>query len=403
MYSVRIAGLLFPSCREKLQSASVDPYCWFPAEQSARGVARALYEHVRTLPLVSPHGHTKAEWFARNEPFPDPAQLIVQSDHYIFRMLYSHGIALERHRELAIGGTETRGRPGGHLLVTTTCFAERLRAFGWISPSRNYLGWTSRFRNTAQTSTSIRFQTSCRRRKSQPRALYERFNLEKSWPTTDSPLDSLEHHREIRESDWKGRILPTFRPDPVIDPECAGFGENLARLGQKAREDTASWCGYLKALQAIRREFREAGCTATDHGHPTANTADLSNADAEALFLKVVSVKADALQKELFRAQMLTEMARMRSTTASSCRFTRAVHAIIIVIFTSNLARTWVLIFLHRRITCKGSARCLIDWKREEPCDYCFYARRINLQPGIGPVGRALPMPAAGTTVVVPR
>jgi glucuronate isomerase len=143
-----------------------------------------------------------------------------------------------------------------------------------------------------------------------PRALYERFNLE-VLATTDSPLDSLAEHRAIRESNWEARILPTFRPDPVVDPEFEGFAGNIAKLSEKTGEDTSTWMGYLKALRVSRIRFRELGCTATDHGHPTARTANLPTAEAVELFRQVIAGNADAQQQELFRAQMLTEMARM--------------------------------------------------------------------------------------------
>ena len=83
----------------------IHPDRMFPAEPGTRKVARALYESVQTLPIVSPHGHTQAAWFARNDAFPDPAKLLVQPDHYIFRMLYSQGVSLE---ELAIGQPELK-------------------------------------------------------------------------------------------------------------------------------------------------------------------------------------------------------------------------------------------------------------------------------------------------------
>ena len=129
--------------------------------------------------------------------------------------------------------------------------------------------------------------------------------------TTDSPLDSLADHEAVRTSGWNGRILPTFRPDPVVDPEFAGFAGNIEKLGALTGEDTAGWRGYLKALAARRQFFKSMGARATDHGHPTAQTANLSTAEAEWLFGKVLSGEADAGQQELFRAQMLTEMARM--------------------------------------------------------------------------------------------
>jgi glucuronate isomerase len=105
--------------------------------------------------------------------------------------------------------------------------------------------------------------------------------------------------------------LPNFRPDSVVDPEFHGFADNIALLGEQTGEDTATWSGYLNALAKARARFRELGSTATDHGHPTAQTADLPQAEAAALFRQVLTGEADARQQELFRAQMLTEMARM--------------------------------------------------------------------------------------------
>jgi glucuronate isomerase len=67
----------------------------FPVEERTRGFARALYDTVRSLPIVSPHGHTDPRWYAEDAPFPDPARLFVTPDHYVFRMLHSQGVALE--------------------------------------------------------------------------------------------------------------------------------------------------------------------------------------------------------------------------------------------------------------------------------------------------------------------
>jgi glucuronate isomerase len=143
-----------------------------------------------------------------------------------------------------------------------------------------------------------------------PRALFERFGIE-VLATTDAAIDSLEHHKAIRESGWTGRVLPTFRPDAVIDPEFAGFRDNLRKLAELTGEDTATYKGYLNALRARRAFFIANGATATDHGHPTARTADLSLDEASRLYAKVCAGGCDADEAELFRAQMLTEMAGM--------------------------------------------------------------------------------------------
>ena len=287
----------------------IHPDRLFPSERNTREVARALYEHVRNLPIISPHGHTKAEWFARNEPFPDPAQLIVQPDHYICRMLYSQGVSLE---DLEIGTREER-----HPRKVWRIFAEHYHLFRG-TPTRIWLDQTFEgvfglSEPLAKATADVYFDTISERLQSPqflPRALYEQFNIE-VLATTDSPLDSLEHHKAICGSRWKGRVLPTFRPDPVVDPDGPCFLKNLEGLGETSGEDTASWKGYLAALRATRRRFQQLGCTATDHGHPTAATADLAEREADELYAKLRSGHADASQKELFRAQMLTEMARM--------------------------------------------------------------------------------------------
>jgi glucuronate isomerase len=287
----------------------IHPDRLFSAEAGTRKIARTLYEHVRTLPIVSPHGHTQAAWFAANEPFPDPVQLFVQSDHYVFRMLYSQGISLE---DIEIGREQVKDARR-----VWRIFADHYYLFRG-TPTRMWLDFAFQEvfgleKRLSQETADFCFDTISEKLRTpefRPRALYERFNLE-VLATTDSPLDSLNDHKAIRESNWNARILPTFRPDPVVDPEFAGFSENIAKLADQTGEDTTTWSGYLNALRLKRARFRELGCTATDHGHPTARTANLSTAEAQGLFQKVLAGDADPGQQELFRAQMLTEMARM--------------------------------------------------------------------------------------------
>jgi glucuronate isomerase len=97
----------------------------------------------------------------------------------------------------------------------------------------------------------------------------------------------------------------------VVDPDHPGFLRNLDTLAERSGAEVASWKGYLAALKTVRERFQQLGCTATDHGHPTAATADLSEFEAAALYARITTGQADASQRELFRAQMLTEMAGM--------------------------------------------------------------------------------------------
>jgi glucuronate isomerase len=287
----------------------IHPDRLFPADPATRDVARRLYESIAGLPIVSPHGHTQASWFARNEPFPDPAKLFVQPDHYVYRMLYSQGVALE---DLEIGVAELRDPRN-----VWRIFAAHYYLFRG-TPTRMWLDYAfhelfGMEERLSAATADLYYDTIAEKLQTPeflPRALYERFQLE-VLATTDSPLDSLRDHQAILDSGWKSRIVPTFRPDPVVDPDFAGFATNVHQLGESTGENTSTWEGYLRALQTSRARFKALGCTATDHGHPTARTANLSTQEAASLFARVLDGEADAHGREMFRAQMLTEMARM--------------------------------------------------------------------------------------------
>lgn len=284
----------------------------FPADERTRGIARDLYESVRGLPIVSPHGHCDPAWFATNEPFANASELLVVPDHYLLRMLYSQGVPLDR-----LGVPKLSGGPTTEPRDAWRCFAEQYHLFRG-TPSRLWLDWIfaeifgleERLSSETADLYFDRIDEALKTPEFRPRALFDRFGIE-VLATTESPLDTLDHHRAIRESGWGGRVITAYRPDPVMDPDFPGFAGNLRRFGEIAGEDVSTFAGYLRAHQRRRADFREAGATSTDHGHPTPFTADLTQAETEALYSKIFAGKFSAAEAELFRGQMLTEMARM--------------------------------------------------------------------------------------------
>ena len=284
----------------------------FPTERAARVVATNLYEAVKDLPIISPHGHTDPRWFADNQPFPNPSALFIQPDHYVFRMLYSQGVSME-----SLGIPQVDGREQADPREVWRIFANHYYLFRG-TPTRLWLDFAfSRLfelEDRLNPSNADEYyniiDSLLRRPEFLPRALYDRFKLE-ALATTDAAVDSLEHHRKIAASTWGGRVLPTFRPDAVIDAEYIRFQQNLERLGEVSGEDISSYKGYLNALRKRRAFFKENGATATDHGHLTAMTADLPFDEASSLYQRIHSGKPNTGDVELFQAQMLTEMAGM--------------------------------------------------------------------------------------------
>jgi len=295
------------------QPLRLDPDRFFPIDPRARGVARDLFAGVERKPILSPHGHTDPAWFATDTPFLDAPSLLVQPDHYLLRMLYSQGVVLEALGIAPLDGGDFERDPR----AIWRTFAAHYPLFRG-TPSRAWLDhvFSAVFdldvRLSAETADHY-FDTIGARLAEpsfRPRALYDRFNIE-VLATTDRALDTLEHHTALRASGWPGRVIPTFRPDDVTDPDREDFVSNLERLGVLTGEDVGSFAGYLRALAARRASFRALGASATDHGPPSAMTADLAPAAAADLYARVRRGGATAEDAGLFRAQMLTEMARM--------------------------------------------------------------------------------------------
>ena len=283
-----------------------------PADPSTRAIARRLLEQVEPLPIISPHGHCDPRWWADDEPFADPATLLITGDHYVLRMLHSAGVPLD-----ALGRVPLDGGPVADPRRVWRTFAAHYDLFH-ATPSRLWLDHALSVVLGADVvpdaDNADRLFDELSERLAEPafrpRALFDRFGIE-FLATTESPLDDLADHRAIRASGWGGNVVTAFRPDSVVDPDHPEFPANLERLAELSGIATDSWAGYLDALAERRRFFIAHGATSTDHGHPSAATADLSADDAAALFARVRAGEHTPDDAEAFRAQMLTEMVRM--------------------------------------------------------------------------------------------
>lgn len=285
----------------------------FPVDPSSRALARALYETVKDAPIVSPHGHTDPRWFAQNEAFPDPAKLFVTADHYVFRMLHSQGVPLGDLGVARVDGGPVQDDPR----KIWRLFAEHFHLFRatpsslWLTHAfHTVFGVTERLSATTADAIYDQIAECLTQDAFRPRALFERFNIEVI-ATTEGPLDDLKWHKMIAQSGWKGRVITAYRPDAVTDPDYEGFVQNVEEFCGLAGESSSNFLSYINAHRARRAAFRVQGATSTDHGHPSARTENLSAPECEALYARVMSQKANAEERDQFRGQMLTEMAKL--------------------------------------------------------------------------------------------
>lgn len=287
----------------------LDPDRFFPIEPRARKLAHELYGAVQGLPIISPHGHTDPAWFAHNKTFRNATECLLVPDHYLLRMLYSQGIPLEA---LGIGKEATADAREAWRLLASNYFLFR------GTPSRIWMDYV--FAEVFELKTRLDATTSdyyfdeitaqLQTDDFRPRSVLDRFTVDLI-ATTEGALDSLVDHGKLISDGWGHRVITTFRPDDVVDPDRQDFAANLEALAELTSEDTHKWTGYLDALRKRRRFFREHGAVATDHAPPSPRTADLSLSTCQVLLTRCLSGAATADDRELFRAQMLTEMAGM--------------------------------------------------------------------------------------------
>ncbi len=286
---------------------------FFDPDPSTRAAARALYEETRGLPLVCPHGHVDPRLLADNAPFPEPTALLITPDHYIFRMLYSRGIPMERLGIATHDGSAVERDPR----KIWQLFAEHYYLFrgtptgAWLDHELAEVFEVSRpldggsagtiYDEIAEQLTLPEFL---------PRALFERFNIE-VLVTTDKASDSLAHHQAIRDSGWTGRVLPTFRPDAVFRIAARGFTAEVAALAEAHGGPIEDYPAFMGAMRERRTFFARMGATATDHAVVEPYTESLTSDDAALLFQRGLSGEADETDQRRFEAHMLIEMARL--------------------------------------------------------------------------------------------
>lgn len=293
---------------------------FFSGSSAQRSVARALFESVSDLPLICPHGHVDPLLFADTSyHFSSPAEFFLIPDHYVFRMLYSQGVPLEAQGVPLNDGEDASAVESDHRKIWQT-FAENYHLFQgtptglWLRDELHDLfDITEKLTPANAQMVYDRISERLAAPDFTPRKLYDRFQVE-VLTTTDAATDTLEHHKTIRESDWDGRIYPTFRPDKVVNgidqPEWSG---QIDLLRVVSGIDIGDYLSYITALEARRDFFREMGATATDHAAETPFTETLSTREADAIFQRGLANSATADDARSFTGHMLVEMARMSS------------------------------------------------------------------------------------------
>ena len=302
---------------------TLHPDRFFPPDPAERAAARAVYQDTAALPIVSPHGHVDPALLAEDRPFPEPTALLITPDHYVFRMLHSQGLSLDRLRvPRADGRLGLDGQaPGPREVWRTFCAHWGLFAG---TPTRAWLEYELhelfgvRVVPSAETADAVYDQVAERLASPEyrPRALFERFGIE-TLATTDAASSDLRHHRALdadgwnRRADGGRRVVPTFRPDALVQISKPGWRRHLAALAEAAGAEVDGYDAFAAALRQRRAFFRGRGAVATDHAAETAQTGWLPDAERDAVYARALAGTASPEDQAAFTAHMLMAFAEM--------------------------------------------------------------------------------------------
>ncbi len=296
-----------------MKKSALNDYRFFDSEPAIRKIAHDLYLAVRDLPIISPHGHVEARLLAENEPFPDPTELLIIPDHYIYRMLYSQGISLE-----SLGIPTTDGTPveKDHRKIWQI-FGDNFYLFAgtptgvWLRHELvKVFGIEEKLNSKTALKIYDRMVSKLKTKQFLPRTLFDKFKIE-VLNTTDSPSDPLKYHKQIRESGWKKRVIPCFRPDAAINILSPRWKEEITAIGSISGIDIHDYRSYIKALENRREYFKSFGAVSTDQGVESPYAHRLSVGEADAIFQRALKGEATEKDAAAFTANMLMEMARM--------------------------------------------------------------------------------------------
>jgi glucuronate isomerase len=284
----------------------LSPDRFFEPETKQKNIALDLYARIKDLPIVSPHGHVDPALFSdTRQNFGNPVELLIQPDHYLLRMFYSQGIPYDRFL--------SKGDPR----QIWQLFAENFYLFrgtpsgAWFTHELEAVfGITEKLNSDSASRIYDQIEVALASPAYSPRTLFKTLNIE-ILATTDSAEDSLQHHQAIRASGWDGRIIPTFRPDVVINLLAPGWHEKINQLSSASGVDVTSYQAFIHALEQRRAFFKSLGATATDSGVVSPAIEHLPPRAAEELFQRALKGEATPSDAELFTAHMLMELARM--------------------------------------------------------------------------------------------
>ncbi|MDB5196569.1 MAG: uxaC [Flaviaesturariibacter sp.] len=257
--------------------------------------AEELYHgFAKQMPIIDYHCHLPPDQIAADLNFENLTQVWLYGDHYKWRAMRTAGI-----NESYCTGNKTDAEKF-QKWAETVPYTLRNPLYHWTHLElQRYFGITDILNGNA----AGRIYEECTAKLQTPeysvRNLLRRMNV-KVVCTTDDPIDSLEHHQKIKADGFEIKILPAFRPDKAMNvDDTAAFNTYLGKLETVSNINITNYSTFLDALKNRHDFFASMDCTVSDHGLEQIYAEDYTDAEIEAIFLKIRSGKELNVQERL--------------------------------------------------------------------------------------------------------
>ncbi|MBN2807441.1 MAG: glucuronate isomerase, partial [Prolixibacteraceae bacterium] len=268
---------------------------------------RLYHDYAAQMPIIDYHNHLPPHEISGNVNFKNLAQIWLYGDHYKWRAMRANGVD-----EALITGNASDYEKFEKWSETVP-YTLRNPLYHWTHLElQRYFGIDELLNPKTARSIYERTEVMLQQPDFSVQSLLTRMNVE-TLCTTDDPADDLAEHLKITRSDFKVKVLPTWRPDKAMAVENpVQFKAYLEKLGQAANMEITSVQDLIDALQKRHDFFHEAGCRISDHGIETFYAEDFTLQEIEEIFKKVRKGKLLSPKKILqFKSFMLLEGAKM--------------------------------------------------------------------------------------------
>lgn len=266
-----------------------------------------FHQFAAEQPIIDYHNHLLPEQIAEDKQFDNITQIWLYGDHYKWRAMRAHGID-----EKYITG-DASDEEKFLKWAETVPYTMRNPLYHWTHLElQRYFGVTELLNEHSAKRIYDHCSALLKTKEFSVRNLLIKMKVEVLC-TTDDPTDSLEFHKKIKDSGFKIKVLPTFRPDKAM---AIDQPENLLNYLKKLEEISGiiiqNWENFKTALKNRHDFFEEMGCKLSDHGLEKIESVDFKEEDIPKIFDKILRKESiSPVENRQFKSAMLIYFAKL--------------------------------------------------------------------------------------------